>query len=147
MLVSAATDDQYCDEQGRCCEDAGVQCDVGMVACIHALLLMSTLFFVGDGEQVALVIELLIFDVGCNRILGSIEFAVRDGEFHRLLADWRYIRKHQGDSYFVGSGYQRKPVDEKDRRIQELEAELRETKRANEILKDALGFFAESRKK
>ena len=28
-----------------------------------------------------------------------------------------------------------------------LEAELRETKRANEILKDALGFFAESRKK
>ena len=63
------------------------------------------------------------------------------------LADWRYIRKHQGDSYFVGSGYQRKPVDEKDRRIQELEAELRETKRANEILKDALGFFAESRKK
>ena len=63
------------------------------------------------------------------------------------LADWRYIRKHQGDSYFVGSGYQRKPVDEKDRRIQELEAELRETKRANESLKDALGFFAESRKK
>ena len=29
----------------------------------------------------------------------------------------------------------------------ELEAELRETKRANEILKDALGFFAESRKR
>ena len=24
------------------------------------------------------------------------------------LADWRYIRKHQGDSYFVGSGYQRR---------------------------------------
>ena len=63
------------------------------------------------------------------------------------LADWRYIRKHQGASYFVGSGYKRKPVEEKDRRIQEFEAELRETKRANEILKDALGFFAESRKK
>ena len=63
------------------------------------------------------------------------------------LADWRHIRKHQGNSYFVGSGFQRKPGNEKDRRIQELEAELRETKRANEILKDALGFFAESRKK
>ena len=63
------------------------------------------------------------------------------------LADLRYIRKHQGASYFVGSGYKRKPVDEKDRRIQELEAELHETKRANEILKEALGFFAESRKK
>lgn len=36
------------------------------------------------------------------------------------LADWRYIRKHQGASYFVGSGYKCKPVDEKDRRIQEL---------------------------
>ena len=35
---------------------------------------------------------------------------------------------HQGASYFVGSGYKRKPVDEKDRRIQELEAELREIK-------------------
>ena len=44
-------------------------------------------------------------------------------------------------SYFVGSGYKRKPVDEKDRRIQELEAELRETRRANDILKEALGFF------
>ena len=63
------------------------------------------------------------------------------------LADWRSIRKHQGNSYFVGSGRKREPVDEKDCRIQELEAELRETKRANEILKDALGFFAESRKK
>ena len=36
---------------------------------------------------------------------------------------------------------------EVDRRIQELENELREAKRANEILKDALGFFAESRRK
>ena len=67
--------------------------------------------------------------------------------FHITLADWKYIRKHQGASYFVGSGYKRKPIDEKDRRIQKLEAELRETKRANEILKAALGFFAESRKK
>ena len=46
--------------------------------------------------------------------------------------------KHQGASYFVGSGYKCKPIDEKDRRIQELEAELCETKRANEILKDAV---------
>ena len=46
--------------------------------------------------------------------------------------------KHQGASYFVGSGYKCKPIDEKDCRIQELEAELCETKRANEILKDAV---------
>ena len=63
------------------------------------------------------------------------------------LADWRNIRKNEGESAFVGSGNRREPLDEKDRRIQELENELRETKRANEILKDALGFFAESRRK
>ena len=63
------------------------------------------------------------------------------------LADWRNIRKSVGESAFVGSGNRRELLDEKDRRIQELENELRETKRANEILKDALGFFAESRRK
>ena len=63
------------------------------------------------------------------------------------LADWRNIRKSEGESAFVGSGNRREPLDEKDRRIQELENELREAKRANEILKDALGFFAESRRK
>ena len=79
--------------------------------------------------------------------LGVRKAAEQLGIPYYKLADWRYIRKHQGASYFVGSGYKRKPVDEKDRRIQELEAELRETKRANEILNDALGFFAESLKK
>ena len=79
--------------------------------------------------------------------IGVRKAAEQLGIPYYTLADWRYIRKHQGDSYFVSSGNKRKPVDEKDRRIQELEAELRETKRANEILKDALGFFAESRKK
>lgn len=63
------------------------------------------------------------------------------------LADWRHKRRHEGESAFVGSGKKRIPSDDKERRIQELEAELRETKRANEILKDALGFFAASRKK
>jgi len=63
------------------------------------------------------------------------------------LADWRNIRKNKSESAFVGSGNRRKPLDEKDRKIQKLENELREAKRANEILKDALGFFAESRRK
>ena len=48
---------------------------------------------------------------------------------------------------FVGSGHKRLPTDEKERRILELEKENKEPKRANEILKDALVFFAESRKK
>ena len=36
------------------------------------------------------------------------------------------------------------PLGEKDRRIKELEAELRETRRANDILKEALGFSHKS---
>lgn len=79
--------------------------------------------------------------------IGIRKAATQLGIPYYTLADWRYIRKHEGESAFVGSGSKREPADEKDRRIQELEAELREAKRANEILKDALGFFAESRRK
>lgn len=63
------------------------------------------------------------------------------------LSGWRYRRSRYGENSFVGSGHRIIPADEKTRQIQELEAELRETKRANDILKEALGFFAESRKK
>lgn len=63
------------------------------------------------------------------------------------LAEWRSIRKHKGISAFVGSGHQAQSFSDKDLRIKQLEAELRESQRANEILKEALGFFASSRKK
>jgi transposase len=56
------------------------------------------------------------------------------------LADWRRQRKARGKEAFVGSGNKMMPLSEKDRRIKELEAELRETRRANDILKEALGF-------
>ena len=57
------------------------------------------------------------------------------------------LRKERGEQAFVGSGYSAPPLSDKDRRIRELEAQLRETERANEILKEALGFFAKGRKK
>ena len=79
--------------------------------------------------------------------IGVRKAAAQLGIPYYTLAEWRSIRRHEGEAAFVGSGNKREPADEKDRRIQELEAELRETKRANEILKDALGFFAESRRK
>ena len=63
------------------------------------------------------------------------------------LAEWRSVRKHKGTDSFVGSGHQSKPLSDKDLRIKQLETELRESQRANEILKEALGFFASSRKK
>ena len=47
----------------------------------------------------------------------------------------------------MGSGHKRLPTDEKERRILELEKENKEPKRASEVLKDALVFFAEGRKK
>lgn len=63
------------------------------------------------------------------------------------LAEWRKIRTRHGDDAFVGSSHKAVPLSENERRIRELEQELREIKRANEILKEALGFFAISRKK
>ena len=63
------------------------------------------------------------------------------------LSEWRKTRACRGNVAFVGSGHKADPLSESERRIRELEQELRETKRANEILQEALGFFAASRKK
>ena len=82
-----------------------------------------------------------------SETIGIRKAAAQLGIPYYTLADWRYIRKHEGESAFVGNGNKREPADEKNRRIKELEAELREAKRANEVLKDALVFFAESRRK
>ncbi len=63
------------------------------------------------------------------------------------LADWRSARKKYGANAMVGSGHKRMAVSEKDQRILELEKENNELKHANEILQEALGFFAVRRKK
>ena len=63
------------------------------------------------------------------------------------LADWRHRQNIHGDQAHVGSGHKRETGDEKDRRIRELERENAELARANEILQEALGFFAKNRKK
>jgi len=45
----------------------------------------------------------------------------------------------------VGSGIRRdEPLDERERQLMK---QIRELQKANEILKDALGFFAKDRKK
>lgn len=79
--------------------------------------------------------------------IGVKKAAEQLGLKYYTLADWRKLRKERGEQAFIGSGYRTPPLSEKDRRIRELEAKLRETERANEILKEALGFFAKSRKK
>ena len=61
------------------------------------------------------------------------------------LADWRQKRKNYGDHAFVGSGIRRDaPLSENERQMMK---QIRELQKANEILKDALGFFAKDRKK
>lgn len=62
-----------------------------------------------------------------------------------------------GLPYYTLSGWRNKrkaeqlnpksPITEQERHILELEKENSELRRANEILKDALGFFAKDRKK
>ena len=79
--------------------------------------------------------------------IGVKKAAEQLGVAYNTLAEWRKMRKRYGDQAFSGSGHKALPKDLKDRRIMELEKELRETQRANEILKEALGFFASRRKK
>ena len=80
--------------------------------------------------------------------IGLKQASAQLGVQYGTLADWRKTRSRHGEYAFVGSGHkQTAPMTPEQLRIQELEKELAETKRANEILKEALGFFAQSRKR
>lgn len=82
--------------------------------------------------------------------IGTKKASEQLGIPYNTLSEWRSIRKRFGIDSFVGSGHTIQPaqsLSDKDLRIKQLEAELRATQRANEILKEALGFFASSRKK
>ena len=64
----------------------------------------------------------------------------------RTLQGWRKQRTLHGDGAHIGSGRAYASVGKTAREI-ELEREIGELRRANEILKDALGFFAKDRKR
>ena len=78
--------------------------------------------------------------------VGTKKAAAQLGIPYFTLADWRnrVREKIEGTSPEVGSG---RPLTEQELRIRELEKENAELKNANEILKDALGFFAKDRRK
>ena len=63
------------------------------------------------------------------------------------LSGWRNNRKKYGSDTYVGSGHKRMSADSKEQRILALEKENAELKHSNEILQEALGFFAVRRKK
>lgn len=79
--------------------------------------------------------------------IGVKKAAAQLGVPYYTLADWRHKRHSYGDLAHVGSGHKREPLDEKERQIRQLEKENAELQRANEILQEALGFFAKNRKK
>ena len=72
--------------------------------------------------------------------IGVRKAAEQLGLKYNTLTDWRKQRKEQQSQPQLSEA-------EQARRIRELEQELAELKRANDILKDALGFFAKDRKK
>ena len=74
--------------------------------------------------------------------IGVKKAAEQLGIPYYTLAEWRQKRKTN-----VTKREMEPTEKEKDDRIAQLEKENRELKEANEILKDALGFFAKDRKK
>jgi len=71
--------------------------------------------------------------------------AKRLGIPENTLRKWIWNTKERPDDPFVGSG--KKYISIQDAEKAALLKENRELKRANEILKEALGFFASSQKK
>ena len=63
------------------------------------------------------------------------------------LTGWRRNERRYSTQAYVGSGHKPVSADPKEQRIYELEKENRELQRANEILQEALGFFAKNRRK
>ena len=79
--------------------------------------------------------------------IGVKNAASQLGIHYYTLYGWRKEYKKYGSSAYLGSGHKRKVLTGKDQRILELEKENNELKHSNEILKEALGFFAVRRKK
>ena len=72
--------------------------------------------------------------------IGVKKAAQQLGVAYYTLADWRSIRRNAPPAIMMSE-------EEQAIRIRELERENAELRTANDILKDALGFFAKDRKK
>ena len=73
--------------------------------------------------------------------IGTKKAAEKLGLKYHTLSDWRRIRKNRQNNP------DRFNENDIQARIRQLEKENNELRQANEILKDALGFFAKDRKK
>lgn len=79
--------------------------------------------------------------------IGVKKAAEQLGVPYYTLTDWRRERKRYSTQAFVGSGHKRMSADPKEQELYELRKEIAELRRSNEILQEALGFFAKNRKK
>ena len=79
--------------------------------------------------------------------IGVKKAAEQLGISYNTLTDWRYKQKRHGSQAYVGSGHKRMSRDPKEQEIYELRKENAELRRSNEILQEALGFFAKNRKR
>ena len=78
--------------------------------------------------------------------IGLKNAAQQLGVAYYTLQGWRKQRTLHGDEAHIGSGRAYASADKTAREI-ELEREISELRRSNEILKDALGFFVKDRKR
>lgn len=79
--------------------------------------------------------------------IGLKNAATQLGVSYYTLSGWRNKRTQYGQNAFPGSGYTHAPGNIKEQHIRDFEKENVELKRSNEILQEALGFFAVRRKK
>lgn len=79
--------------------------------------------------------------------IGTRRAAEQLGLSYHTLSDWRRSKQAHGAEAFEGSGKVSASNQGMTQREIELQREVDELRRANEILKDALGFFAKDRKK
>ena len=79
--------------------------------------------------------------------IGVKKAAEQLGVPYYTLADWRQQRKRFSTQAYNGRGHKRMSADPKDQELYELRKEIAELRRSNEILQEALGFFAKNRKK
>ncbi len=79
--------------------------------------------------------------------IGTRRAAEQLGLSYHTLTGWRRDKQGHGSEAFAGSGKVYRAVQDMTPREKELQRENEELRRANEILKDALGFFAKDRKK
>ena len=79
--------------------------------------------------------------------IGTRRAAEQLGVSFHTLSGWRWSKQEHGGSAFIGSGHSYSTTVGLTPREKELQRENNELRQANEILKDALGFFAKDRKK